>query len=279
MKISKQIISILLSAGMILSSIGNTGIVLAADTDIATTTDADSTEIEDNVETTEDSDEIIEINSEESMESEESIELITFDHSYSDIDTSVVNTTDLFVQTNDSNVFTYNTTVVSNYDDIYILSFNSVEEAQSAYSYYYDKVDFITDLSNTITLSEEATETDAPEEDVADLSNVNTTSDDAIANLNEITVSDYSGYIALIDSGCNEGSKLSVLGDDGSDTNGHGTKMYQYIKNENPDANIVSIKAFNGSKTNIADVYAAIRLAIDSNVSVINMSFVANNIE
>ena len=57
---------------------------------------------------------------------------------FTDIDESLVETSDLFVKTNDSSVFTKNTNVVSNYDNVYIISFASVEEARFAYSYYVD---------------------------------------------------------------------------------------------------------------------------------------------
>ena len=127
-------------------------------------------------------------------------------------------------------------------------------------------------MSNIMTLSTD---------DVADLSTINTTAspEDAIANLSEITTTNKSGYIALIDTGANADINYSVVGDDTSDTNGHGTLMLNYIKEENPTAKVMSIKIFNGNTASAADVYAGIRLAIDSNVSVINLSFVGANIE
>lgn len=221
----------------------------------------------------EEANETDDINTNESEEEKEE-SLIVFDHYYSNADTSVVNTKELFVEADDASVFTKNTTVESNYDNVYIISFDTVEEARYAFSYYFDKVSFISDLSSVVTLTEEeSTETDA--EDIADLSEVNEGSD-AIANLNDLTVNNYNGYIALIDSGVSEAdAKMSVIGDDGNDKIGHGTKMYNYIKEENPDAKILSIKAFDNNKTNIADVYAAIKVAIEAKVSVINLSFVA----
>lgn len=218
----------------------------------------------------------IDNDSEEGEDTEESF--IVFDHEYSDVNTLVVNTESLFVETSDPSVFTKNTTVESNYDNAYIISFGSVEEARYAYSYYYDKVDLITDMSNVVNLADdEATNTDA--EDVADMSSVNE-GDDAIANLNDISINNYSGYIALIDSGVsNAEAKTSVLGDSGADSVGHGTKMYNYIKDEYSNAKVLSIKAFDGSSANAADIYAAVKFAIESRVSVINLSFTAPNTE
>lgn len=197
------------------------------------------------------------------------ISTITFDKYYSLIDTNAIQTDTLLVKTEDENVFTDNTEIVSNYEDVYIISFDSVAEARSAYSYYNDKVDYISDLSNVFTLA-------------LDNPSINE-GDDAIANLNDININkNYSGYIALIDSGVNNGlanAYLSVFDDDGKDTNGHGTAMAGYIRQENPDAKILSIKAFEGHTTNVANIYAAIKLAIESKVSVINLSLAGYDTE
>jgi len=199
---------------------------------------------------------------------------VEFDHYFTEIDESLVQTTELFVQTSNSSVFTRNTNVISRFDDVYIISFDDVQTARYAYSYYVDKVDNITDLSQVMSIA-----TDENSDDVADMSNVNN-GGDAIANLNDISVQDYSGYIALIDTGAPEAdAQFSVIGDDLTDYNGHGTAMYNYILEENPNAQVMSIKVFDGSNANAADVYAGIRLAIDSNVSVINLSFVGANLE
>lgn len=202
------------------------------------------------------------------------VELVEFDHYFSTIDESLVNTSDLLVKTDDANVFTKNTNVVSNYDDVYIISCDSVEQARYTYSYYVDKVKAISDMSNIISMANE----DDVEEDKADLSDINN-GNDALSNLNDIDVSNYSNYIALIDSGANADVNYSVVGDNTSDTVGHGTKMLQYIKEENPKAKVMSIKVFDGNTTNAANVYAGIKLAIESNVKVINLSLVGANVE
>ena len=198
---------------------------------------------------------------------------VVFDHYYSTIDETLVNTKELLVQTDDSSIFTKNTNIISNYDDMYMISCESVEEARFVYSYYVDKVTNISDMSNVFELSDEETE------DTADMTDINE-GDDAIANLNEIdTTPNYSDYIALIDSGADADIKVSVLDDDGSDTNGHGTKMLGYIKEEAPQAKVISIKAFDGKSSNVANIYAAIKLAIEYKVAIINLSFVGSDIE
>lgn len=255
---------------------------IEAPTEITTETQENSTEDSNKIQesTTEALTEELSIqedSKEEELENVNEESYIVFDHLFADIDVSCVNTSSLFVETNDSSVFTKNTNVDSNYENVYIISFNSIEEARYAYSYYYDKVSFITDLSNTVSLCD-ATSTDASE-DIADLSTVNCGSTDAISNISNKSIGNYSGYIALIDSGANADVNLSVTNSGTGDSTGHGTKMLNYIKEENPNAKVVSIKAFDGYSSNVADVYAAIKLAIEGNVSVINLSFVSINNE
>lgn len=204
---------------------------------------------------------------------EKELPIVEFDHYFTEIDESLIETSDLIITTNDSSVFTKNTNVVSNFDNAYIISCESVQEAKYVYSYYVDKVDTISDLSKIISIA-----TNENDEDVADLSDINA-GNDALSNLNDIDVNDYSGYIALIDTGANADVNFSVIGDDTSDANGHGTKMLNLIKAENPDAKVMSIKAFNGNKTDAASIYAAIKLAIESKVSVINLSLVGSDVE
>lgn len=232
-------------------------------------------------------------------------EFITFDHYFTDIDESLVKTSDLLIQTSDKSIFTKNTNVISNYDNVYVISCKDVTEARFVYSYYVnnDKVINITDMSNVMTLAddtnttksttttndttatasttEESTNNDVTpsKDDVADLSSINE-SDDAISYINNVNTKNYSGYIALIDSGVNADVSYSVIDDNPTvDSNGHATKMLSYIREENPTAKVMSIKAFDGNTTSAANIYAAIELAIESKVSIINMSFAGIDIE
>ena len=203
--------------------------------------------------------------------------VVEFDHYFTDIDESLVETSDLLVKTSDRSVFTKNTNIVSNFDDVYIIECASVEEARFVYSYYIDKVDSISDLSKVISIA-----TDENEKDVADLDNLNE-GNDAIAQLNDAVEdtdsTDYSDYIALIDTGADADVNFSVVGDNTNDATGHGTRMLELIKNENPDAKVMSIKVFNGSKTDAASVYAGIKLAIENDVKIINLSLVGADVE
>lgn len=204
--------------------------------------------------------------------------IVVFDHYFTEIDESLVETSDLLVKTSDSSVFTKNTNVVSNFDDVYIIECSSVEEARYVYSYYVDKVDSISDLSKVISIA-----TDENDEDVADLEDLND-GNDALAQLNEEVENtedtDYSDYIALIDTGANDANvKFSVVGDDVNDSNGHGSRMLELIRIINPDAKVMSIKVFNGDNTDAASVYAGIKLAIENDVKIINLSLVGADVE
>lgn len=80
--------------------------------------------------------------------------------------------------------------------------------------------------------------------------------------------------VAVIDTGSNKANeKYSVLGDNGSDNNGHGTDMCNLILNETNNAYIISIKALNDDGTGqMSDVYAAVQMAEDLGVDYVLMS-------
>lgn len=102
--------------------------------------------------------------------------------------------------------------------------------------------------------------------------------DTAINNANDKTVKDYAGndVIALIDTGT-DGSTVdavSFVDNNVKDNHGHATKMIKTIRKQNKNAKILALKALDdhGNGTT-ASVVAALQYAIDSHVSIINMSF------
>ena len=110
------------------------------------------------------------------------------------------------------------------------------------------------------------------------------TETDAISELNKLTeeipesiaeTQQNHTRIVLVDTGLPEGTEnlISVLGDDGVDRNGHGTKMAEFIRSQDQDAEIVSVKAVNDDGVgNISDIYAAIEYAISADADIINLS-------
>ena len=187
----------------------------------------------------------------------------------------------LLIGTEDENIFTWDTTVISAYNGIYLTEYASEEETRNAYTYYYGKADFV-DANITFMVSDDgdSKESEGSPKDTADLSEINT-GDDAISNLNDMDTTGTvpAGTIAVIDTGINgEGlvDSVSVIGESTSDDNGHGTRMYDIIKAEYPNAKVMSIKALGSDgKGQVSDVYAAIQYAIEKRVSVINLSISA----
>ena len=78
--------------------------------------------------------------------------------------------------------------------------------------------------------------------------------------------------VAVIDTGSNNADEIySVIGEDGSDANGHGTAMCSIVKNSG--ATVISIQALGANgKGQVTDVYNAIQLANTLDVDYILMS-------
>ncbi|MBP3718839.1 MAG: hypothetical protein J6I58_04895, partial [Eubacterium sp.] len=225
---------------------------------------------------------------------------------------------ELLIATEDPGIFTYDTEVVSEYNGIYLTRYPDESKTMNAYTYYYTKAPLVEVNTNNFkgadeegneqaeeepsddgnepkpeevieTSPEEVTEevtepSSVPTEEIpndghgeADLSNLNN-GDDAFSNVNDLGTGGYSGYIALIDTGANGAdASVSVIGST-SDDNGHGTKMAAKIREMNPNARILSIKALDSSnRGRVSDIYSAINYAIDSNVSIINLSLTSLN--
>ena len=200
---------------------------------------------------------------------------VVFDHAYADTDTSGMDfsSCELLVKTADPSIFTKNTDVVSNLDDVYMLQFDTREETESAYTYYIDKAELVEPNEKVFSISTEAP--DEPVEDMADLTDLNT-GEDALAEAAALPDVSLRGTTALIDtgaSGSNVIKAVSILGGETEDDNGHGTRMRDAVIEINPDVKILSIKALDANGTaKVADIYAAVAYAIESDVSVINLS-------
>ena len=206
--------------------------------------------------------------------------------------------------------------ILSNYEGLYILEYDSVEEATECVEYYSQICDYACINKETISIAtdeqlptenteatvdetpvEEVTEatteaqvegteqpnpeatTEAPAEEQPEEERFGT-GDTSLDKLNEVVNDGISGYgkIALIDTGVNGAvsGAVSFVGDSTADDNGHGTLMYNYIKEEYPNANIISIKVLgaNGMGQPV-DVCAGIEYAIAHDVSIINLSMSA----
>ena len=156
------------------------------------------------------------------------------------------------------------------YKNVYLLQFDSIEETKQAYT-YYEKQGNKEETDNAFVIAS------ALSNNV--FSDVTEESNPMQALVNTINSSDTDNEkkIAVIDTGAKADAKtklVSMLGDDGLDENGHGTEVVNMIREQAPDAEILSIKAFDRNGYGSAStVYAAIQYAIQQNATVINLSF------
>ena len=82
------------------------------------------------------------------------------------------------------------------------------------------------------------------------------------------------GTIAVLDSGMPENShvisRVSMLGDEGLDENGHGSLVLDWILDENPNAQVLSIKVLDaGGEGNASAVSAGLRYAMEKGASMV----------
>ena len=183
----------------------------------------------------------------------------------------------LIVITDDDTLMQSVSGVISSYNGMYILQYDTEDEVRYIYSYLVNKVEIIEVDNGMVISSETPIDADLAEEEIVQTDTVMTEEENPISELQEAIESGAGVYdIALIDTGAttsNVYSAISMLGDDPSDSNGHGTQMAEIIAEQNPDATILSIKAFDeNGKANISAVYAAFEYAMTQDVKVINLS-------
>ena len=158
--------------------------------------------------------------------------------------------------------------ISAKYSNMYVLEYDSQDEADKAKSELKDKGKV--DTEQVLSMDEKIQSST----DVVSTKDIDT----AINQADQKNVKDYSGknVIALIDTG-SDGSTVdavSFVDEDASDHQGHATKMIKAIRKQDSDAKILALKALddNGNGTT-ASIVSAIQYAIDSHVSIINMSF------
>lgn len=179
----------------------------------------------------------------------------------------------LLVGTNDETLFADSENVLSEYNGVYLLKYPSVEETKLAYKDLLTKADFVNVDSNSFTVADDSIQDIESQPMSEDLNPINELAE------SDTTETNGSNVIAVIDTGSEENpnviERVSMLGDDVDDDNGHGNAMISNIVSQNPNAQIISIKAMdaNGIGT-VSSIYAALQYAIEKNVSYINMSFV-----
>lgn len=158
--------------------------------------------------------------------------------------------------------------VTAQFGKMYVLQYDSESDATNAGKELKSKGVKV-NTEQILTVDDDVETTDEVSTDVLDT---------AINKANDKTVKDYAGkdVIALIDTGT-DGSTVdavSFVDNDITDNFGHATKMIKTIRKQNKNARILALKALDDNgKGTTASVVAALQYAIDSHVSIINLSF------
>lgn len=158
--------------------------------------------------------------------------------------------------------------VTAQFGKMYVLHYDSESDATNACEQLKSKGVKV-NTEQILTVDDDVETTDEVSTDVIDT---------AINKANDKTVKDYTGkdVIALIDTGT-DGSTVdavSFVDNDVTDNFGHAAKMIKTIRKQNKNAKILALKALDDNgKGTTASVVAALQYAIDSHVSIINLSF------
>mgnify|MGYP002626124972 CR=1 FL=1 len=174
-------------------------------------------------------------------------------------------------------------TVLASYEDVTLLQFDTEDAAMEAYAVLSEspasvEVDAPVVIADEVTSIEEVDATIVMDEEMNPLTALNDILDSPIT---QEPATPSGKRVALIDTGAADTSNVvarySVLGDDVSDGNGHGTAMAAQIASINPDVAIISIKALDAEgHGTMSSIYAAVKLAIELDVDIINLSVYAN---
>ena len=207
------------------------------------------------------------------------------------VDTSSLNASDfasmrLVLLTEDKSVIPNEADVLSEYEDIYLLQFTSIQQTMNAYTYFKNlslsvepdmPVEAAGEKEDTeeIIVSKDALTVSETENPIDTLNTIMSDTSDS----EEITVSQDGNVIALIDTGVGESAnvidRVSVIEEPETSTE-HGDAMLQAIVSQNPDAKILSIRAMNSNGFGtISSLVAAMEYAISENVDMINLSLYA----
>lgn len=158
--------------------------------------------------------------------------------------------------------------VTAQFGKMYVLQYDSESDATNTVDLLKSKGVKV-NTEQILTVDDDVETTDEVSTDVLDT---------AINKANDKTVKDYTGkgVIALIDTGT-DGSTVdavSFVDNDVTDNFGHASKMIKTIRKQNKNARILALKALDDNgKGTTASVVAALQYAIDSHVSIINLSF------
>ncbi|WP_373215842.1 SpaA isopeptide-forming pilin-related protein [Ruminococcus sp. 5_1_39BFAA] len=148
--------------------------------------------------------------------------------------------------------------VINNYDDLYVIDYETVEECMAAYAYYAEVA--------------EAVEPDAFMEIASD------GFEEALSEKESASVrpDGVTRVIALLDTGASASAnvidRVSMV-DDALEGHSHGNQMVNAIVSQNPDAQIMSVRVMgNDGRGTVSDIIAGMNYAMEHGASIINLS-------
>ena len=173
--------------------------------------------------------------------------------------------------------------LLGEYNNIYLLYYDTVNETMDAYQYYKSlayavEPDVVMAAADEENVNDAVTDVDITSFEVSDSTNPITTLDDEISTPVESAKKEK--VIALIDTGAEETQnvigRVSLIDDNLSGTNSHGNEMVNAIVSQDKNAKILSIRALgDDGKGTISSIVAAMEYAISQNVDIINLSLYA----
>lgn len=201
-----------------------------------------------------------------------------------DVDKSDFASKRLVAVANDKSVFTDADKIIGQYDNIYLLQYDTVKDTKDAYARLKDSVTAV-EPDKDVTAATEATAEESTETASTETAETSTDADtsNAIDALNDMDASESAqkekGVIALIDTGVSKSENVidsvSMI-DDTLAGGAHGHQMLSDILSQDADAKVLSIRAMNDNGSGkISSLVAAMEYAIDQKVDYINLSLYA----
>ena len=194
----------------------------------------------------------------------------------------------LIAGTEDASVIRSTDNVISDYDGVYLLQYDSEDAAREAYDYYSGKTDFVAPDSELQAADDaDVIEGEEVQADVDALTALSEAVEDAGSGQDENKASvntQNTKVVAVLDTGytpdditsANVIDAVSMLGDETADDNGHATKVINEIVGSNPAAYLMSIKVLDkNGKGNTSSVYAGIQYAMQQGAGIIVMPMYA----
>lgn len=194
------------------------------------------------------------------------------------VDTSYLNQSDfsnmrLIVMDSDNDVIIDKENIAAQYQDLYLMQYESIEQTMQAYIYYREASDAV-EPDVQFSIASEAISA------MQDDANGQATSFDRLSDTLATSTPSFHDQkvIALLDTGAtgkNIIESVSMI-DDKIEGNGHGNKMRDAIITQNPDAKIISIRvADDNGIASVSSIIGGIEYAIKQNAQIINLSMCA----